>query len=169
MPRLLGDERGMTLAELLVATVILGIGLVALMGLIPISIYGLQEGKQGTTATFLAAQRLEEARNAPWTANNDCLGLGPSAAPTVPLAASCSNGAVTIAAAGVTFADEATVTSYSGYGRSLRITDCTAGCAGITTATLRSATVNVTYTPLTGVGVSPTTKTVSLTQLIARR
>jgi Tfp pilus assembly protein PilV len=159
----------MTLAELLVATLILGIGLVALMGLIPISSYGAQEGKQGSTATFLAAQRLEEARNAPWTANNDCLGLGPSAAPTVPLGASCSNGAVTIAAGGVTLADEATVAGSPGYGRSLRITDCTAGCAGITSATLRSAMVTVTYTPLTGVGVSPTTKTVSLTMLISRR
>ena len=160
------DERGLTLAEILVAVMIAGIGLVGVLSVIPVSSYALTEGKQLSTATFLGAQRLEQARNAPWVGSpaNDCLGLGPSAAPTVPAGGSCTNGALTIAAGGATFADEANVPGYPGYGRTLRITSCATGCAGITDANLRMVTVNVTYTPLTG-----PSKTTSMTKLTSRR
>jgi hypothetical protein len=75
-----------------------------------------------------------------------------------------TNGALTIAATGVTFADEANVPSYPGYGRTLRIISCATGCVGITDANLRMVTVNVTYTPLTG-----PSKTTSMTKLTSRR
>lgn len=179
------NERGMTLVEILVATVIIGMGLVGLMTVIPIASYGLQQGNQLTTATFLADQKLEEVRNALWrctdtsaahcnnasaTPSNDCLGLGSAAAPTVPAGASCSNGGLLIAAGGATFADEANVTNYTGYSRQVRITACSpTACAGVTDTRLRIATVSVTYTPLTGVGVSSTTQTVSSSMLVAQQ
>ena len=68
MRRLVLDERGMTVAEVLIAVVIIGVGLVALSSAIPLAAYGIQEGNQLSTATFLANQRLEQIRNAAWQA-----------------------------------------------------------------------------------------------------
>ena len=77
------NERGLTLAEILVAVAIIGLGLVGLAVVIPVSSYGLQEGNQLSTATFLAEQMIERARSAQWTQNPavDCLGIGTAAAP----------------------------------------------------------------------------------------
>src|SRR6266540_2492628 len=68
MLKLVGNQLGMTLAEILIAITIIGVGLVALASAIPIAAYGIQEGNQLSTATFLANQRLEQIRNAQWTA-----------------------------------------------------------------------------------------------------
>src|SRR5688572_17148749 len=85
------NERGLTLAEILVAVAILGIGLVGLAVVVPIASYGVQEGSQLSTATFLAEQRLEQIRNAPWTGTpaNDCVGTGANA-PVVPAGVTCT-------------------------------------------------------------------------------
>lgn len=174
--RLAADQRGMSLAEILVACVIIGIGLVGLLSAIPMASYGLQEGRQLSTATFLANQRLEQVRNAAWTSTplpppppggNDCLGKSASStvAPTSP---ACNGAAVT------TFPDEAPLLPpYGDYTRTVRIIDCSvgAGCGGVTDATLRQVTVAVSYRPATGVGVaaSGTTKSAIVSMLVAQR
>jgi len=172
------NERGLTLAEILVAVAILGIGLVGLAVVVPIASYGVQEGSQLSTATFLAEQRLEQIRNAPWTGTpaNDCIGSGASA-PVASVA--CANGTIALAAGATTFADEANVvwgnsTSVAavqgGYSRTVRIADCSpTACAGLTSDTMRQVTVAVTYRPLTSSGVSPTNKTVSVQWLVTRK
>lgn len=174
------NERGLTLAEILVAVAILGIGLVGLAVVVPIASYGVQEGSQLSTASFLAEQRLEQIRNAPWTGMpaNDCIGSG-AGAPVVPAGVACANGTQALAAGATTFADEANVvwgndTSAAavtgGYSRTVRIADCSpTPCAGLTSATMREVTVTVTYRPLTSGGVSPTNKTVSVQWLVARK
>ena len=89
------DARGLTLAEVVAAAMIVGIGLAGLMIVVPIGSFGLAEGNQLTTATFLAEERLEHVRNAPWTSSpdNDCVGIGPTAArPTASLMASTTLG-----------------------------------------------------------------------------
>ena len=58
MRRVVSDQRGMTLAEVLVALPIIMIGLMALLSAIPLSTYATQEGRLTSTATFLANQRL---------------------------------------------------------------------------------------------------------------
>ena len=70
------SECGITLAEILIAMTIISVGLVALAAVVPISSYGLQEGNQVSTATFLAEQRLEQLKAASWMAApaTDCLG-----------------------------------------------------------------------------------------------
>src|SRR5688572_32005011 len=111
--RIVWDERGLTLAEILVATVVISIGLVGLAVVIPLSSYGVHEGNAMSTATFLAEQRLEEVRNASWTttpAANDCLGVGPAAAPTSTTCARTQPTACTSGTACTTFADESAVT-----------------------------------------------------------
>ena len=61
------DQRGMTVPEILAAVVVIMVALVALASAIPISAYGIQEGSQLTTATFLANQRLEQVKLKQWT------------------------------------------------------------------------------------------------------
>ena len=63
---LIADVRGMTIAEVLIAVGIIGVGLLALCSAIPIAAYGINEGSQLSTATFLANQRMEQVRNARW-------------------------------------------------------------------------------------------------------
>ncbi len=169
-----GGERGMTIVEVLVAAAIIGIGLVGLMYVVPISSYGLSEGNQLSTATFLAEEKLEETRNAVWQATpaDDCLGV--SAGGAAPTSTTCTRTNPTACAPGttcVTFSDEAGVAGYTGYSRTVRVADCGvgAGCGGVTDSGLRLVTITVTYTPLTGFGVGTAGKSAILSLLIARR
>lgn len=165
MPRLVASQRGMTVAEVLIASAIIGTGLVALSAAIPLASYGLQEGNQLSTATFLATQRMEQVRNARWEAGlplTDDLGVSANGT-TAPV-----RGAVT------TFPDEAPIGEpYASYRRTVRIMDCGAGagCSGIVNADLRQVTVTVSYRPMTGVGVAPATSTKSavVTMYITKR
>jgi prepilin-type N-terminal cleavage/methylation domain-containing protein len=165
------NDRGLTLAEILVALVIIGIGLVGLMSVVPVATYGVQEGNQLSTATFLAEQGLEWMRNADWTAApaNDCLGVGPSGPP---ISNQC-NRQVSSCSTGVqctTFPDEPSVAGYQGYSRTYRVIDCGAtACGGVVDSNLRLAIVSVSYRPLTGAGVAQRLKTVRLSLLIAKR
>lgn len=157
--RFLHDQRGLTLGEILVAIVIIGIALVALASVIPVTSYEIQQGNQVSTATFLANQRLEQVRNANWTTVPVDDDLGVSASAT---AAPTSGGTTT-------FPDENPIAGYAGYRREARIFGCTAALCGIATSTMRHVTVNVYYTPLTGAGVATGEQGLSLTMLIAQR
>ena len=157
--RIVWDERGLTLAEILVATVVISIGLVGLAVVIPLSSYGVHEGNAMSTATFLAEQRLEEVRNASWTttpAANDCLGIGAGAEPTSTPCARTQPTACTRGTACTTCADDGAVTGYAGYSRNVRITDCgTTTCAGVlNAAAMRLIRVTVSYKPISGVGAT---------------
>lgn len=162
MRALVSSQRGLTLVEVALAAAILAVGLAGLAAAIPLSAYGIQEGNQLSVATFLATQRLEQVRQAAWTAipPEDTLGVSPS--PSAPP----KTGGI------ATFRDEAPVAPpYTQYTRQVRIVDCLAGegCSGVTSAGLRQVTVTVTYAPLTGVGQSASRKSAVVTLLLARR
>jgi prepilin-type N-terminal cleavage/methylation domain-containing protein len=177
VPRRIADPRGFTLAEILVAAALVSIAFLALAGLVPLAFYGVQEGNQLSTATFLADQKLEQAKNLPWTSApaNDCLGVSASgtAAPTVPATASCTDGATTVAGNGSIpwLADEAAVAGFPVYSRAVRVTDCGAGggCTGVTDSRLRLVTVAVTYTPGTSSNQATTPKSVQVQMVISQR
>ncbi len=170
------NQRGISLMEVMFAVAIMSIGLVALLSAVPISAYGIQEGKQLSTATFLANQRMEQVRNVQWTACPvppallpvDNLGVSVPPATAAPL-----SGVVT------TFPDEpenSLPAPYSGYSRQVRISDtlgpatCLLGVQAGTTG-LRQVTVTVSYRPMTGIGVAAagTTKSAVTTMYIAQR
>jgi len=77
--RRVADERGFTIVEVLIAAVIITLALVALATIVPIGVYGVQEGNQTSAATFLADQKLEQAKSLPWASvpANDCSGCPP--------------------------------------------------------------------------------------------
>lgn len=168
MSRALGDQRGMTVAELMVAVVIIGVALVALASAIPLAAYGIQEGNQLSTAIFLANQRMEQARNASWT-----LGTAPLCADGVDtLGVSASSSSAPAAGAATTFSDESPLAApYSGYTRTVRISDVSAANCATTAYGLRQVTVTVSYRPMTGVGMAATTTTKSavVTMYISQR
>jgi type II secretory pathway pseudopilin PulG len=159
------DQRGMTLPEILAAVVVIMVALVALASAIPISAYGIQEGSQLTTATFLANQRMEQVKLAPWTATPVADEIGVSASAT---AAPQKGGGIT------TFPDESPVAApYTQFTRTVRVTDCGlgAGCGGLVHAGLRQVTVSVSYRPLTGRGqaAAGSTKSAIVTLVVAQR
>ena len=174
MLRALTDTRGMTLAEILVALVIITIGLVGLASVLPLSSYGIQEGNQLSTATFLAEQRLEQLKAATWTTspNTDCLGKSTNTSFTSGTAPSGFVGTCTP----TNFNDETPASNslaspYTNYTRKARILDCNSGaCFTGSDATMRQVTTRVYYTPLQGIGgVATSQKYVELSTLMARR
>jgi type II secretory pathway pseudopilin PulG len=161
------DQRGMTVPEILAAVVVIMVALVALASAIPLSAYGIQEGSQLTTATFLANQRLEQVKLKQWTVKPDVDDIGVSASAT---AAPQKAGGIT------TFPDESPVAApYTQFTRTVRISDCVAG-AGCGTGIVdpagqRQVTVAVSYRPLTGQGqaAAGTTKSAIVTLVVAKR
>src|SRR5713226_5653968 len=140
------DQRGMSLAEILVACVIIAIGLVGLLSAVPTASYSMQEGQQLSTATFLANQRLEEVRSAQWTTAPAC--PGPPNPDTLGFSASASVAPASTCGGATTFPDESPMPApYPGYPRTVGITDCAVapGCGGIVDAQLRQVTVTVSY------------------------
>lgn len=170
-------EAGFSVAEVIASVAVITIALVSLSLLIPVSTFAVQQGKQQSTATFLAEQKLEQVRNLPWATSplNDCLGISISAtaAPAVPAGESCALGATTVAAGSPLpwLADEAAVAGFATYSRETRVTDCGVGlgCGGIVNSGMRMVMVTVSYTPLTASGLAPTPQRVSLRMLVAQR
>jgi len=60
--RIVGSQAGFSLAELLAAVFIISVGLVAVGAGFATAIQGVETGRQQTTATFLAEQRMEQVR-----------------------------------------------------------------------------------------------------------
>lgn len=162
----LRNDRGISLAEVLIAAAVLSIGLAALMAVVPVASYAVQDGNQTSAATFLAQQRLEQVRNAVWDgAGSDCIGLSPNVtSPPAPSGGTCG-GATT-----VTYPDEATVSGFAQYARTVRITDCgVTPCEAVTSSAMRLVRVTVTYRPLSAAGGSNSNTSVILEWLVAQR
>jgi prepilin-type N-terminal cleavage/methylation domain-containing protein len=184
----LGNQRGMTVAEILVALVILSIGLVGLASVLPISSYGIQEGNQLSTAAFLAEQRLEQIKAVAWSSSPsvDCLGVSSNASFSGAYPPTTYSGTCYPAPGGsptTSFPDESPSGSpsaspptqlanpYSNYTRQVRVQACTVALCGVADTALRLVTVQVTFTPLQGIGgvAINAPQSMQLTMLIARQ
>ena len=145
------------LAEVLTSLALLAVGLSALAAAVPVAGTAVSEGADLSTATFLAAARLEEVRAAAWSAAPLVDRLGVSAAPF----SAPQSGTVT------TFGDESPLPDpYARYSRQTRILDCglPPGCGAVTSARLRQITVTVTYRPVTASGMAATDKAAAETK-----
>jgi len=172
-------EAGFTLAEVMLAAVVITVAFVSLLSVIPYSSAALQSGNQTSTATFLANQKLEEAKNIPWTTspNNDCLGISNgAAAPTVPAGETCRlNGVVLNANAALPWAADqgpTAIPNFNGYSRNVRIVNCAAvpaACSNVADAGMRLVTVSVTFQPMTTSATAAPPKTVTVSMIVAER
>jgi prepilin-type N-terminal cleavage/methylation domain-containing protein len=83
-----GAERGFTLVEMLIATVVVVVGLVAVAQLVPTSMMMNANNRSDGTALVIAQKQMEALRAVPMTTNTftDALGV------TCPLATICSVG-----------------------------------------------------------------------------
>ena len=183
---LVGDS-GVTLAEVLVATVVVSIGLIALGMTIPLSTYGVHEGHALSAATFLAEQKLEEIRSATWSSVGagpgpeiDCLGTGASGPPTSTMCARSAPTACAVGSSCTTYPDEQAgqIPGDPTYTRVVRIWDCAgtmaevaAGCAGVAHPDLRLVRVSVSYAPIAAATAiaPPAAKTATVEAILAKR
>jgi len=181
------DQRGFTVAEVLVAAVIVSLAFVALATIVPIASYAVQEGYQLSTATFLADQKMEQIRNLPWNPTSvapsyDCLGLSASstADPTVPVASASSSGTctlngTTVASGGALtwLASESStaIANFPGYSRQVRVTNCgTSTCmTGISDPGMRLVSVTVTYTAMTPQGGGSGARSHSASMIVSQK
>jgi prepilin-type N-terminal cleavage/methylation domain-containing protein len=79
----LGDEKGVTLIELMVVCVILGIAFIGLLTIFPLGTKNLNESKMRTVATDLAQEKAEELIT--MTADHADLGPGTHSDPNNPV------------------------------------------------------------------------------------
>jgi len=79
---LIRTERGVTLAELMVALVVLSVGVFAIGSLFPAGSRGQQRDRLMTAANLYAQQKLEEVQSKPWTDPEMSLGRHPAGTAT---------------------------------------------------------------------------------------
>jgi hypothetical protein len=136
------------LIEVIAAIAVVALGLTAFASSVPVASMAVSEGAQLSTATFLAAERLEEIRAVEWRAGS------------------------TLERLSFAFPDEAALPNpYAAYSRQVRIVDCgvSPGCGAATSTLLRQVTVTVAYRPVTASGLGAKNKAASLTTLITER
>jgi Tfp pilus assembly protein PilV len=159
MRAILRDTRGMTIAEALISLGVISVGLLALLGTMPLGTSGIAEANFKTTATFLGQQRLEQIKNAQWC---EACGAGGAAVDTLGGGGSNGNAApaqwldeayntIAIPAGSACPAANPSVSCYPQFRRQVRIVDCSVvSCSALdvgtpSVATLRQVTVTVTF------------------------
>ena len=160
LTRAKADERGFTLAEVMVATVIILVGLVAVATGFQYATSGVATGRGETVATFLAEQRLESLKSSA-IANYTGLTAG-----TTTEFCQTSNIGVTSSNCQST-----AIAGTASYQRTTTITDNPGGtgCTGVVPLVCKRIRVTVTYRPVTSAGDASQTRTVDLFALVAPR
>ena len=164
------SERGFTLAEVLVATFIIVVGLVALASGFQFATSGVATGRGETVASFLAEQRLEQLKAIAMT---NYYG-SPAWAATLTLAGGsmvteyCQT--TNIGATG-TNCQATAITGVASYVRTTRVTDNPGGtgCTGVAPLLCKRIQVNVTYRPVTTRGDVSQTRSVDVYAVVAPR
>jgi prepilin-type N-terminal cleavage/methylation domain-containing protein len=161
LTRTLTGQRGFTLAEVLVAVVIIMVGLVAVASGFQYATSGVATGRGETIAIFLAEQRVEQLKTVAMT-NYDPPYPGLSLATGTTTTEFCSGSTCQATA----------ITGTTSYTRVTTITDITtdAGrCTGVTPLLCKRIRVTVTYRPVTSRGDVSQARTVDLFAIVTPR
>lgn len=161
LTRTLTGQRGFTLAEVLVAVLIIMVGLVAVASGFQYATSGVATGRGETIATFLAEQRVEQLKTVAMT-NYDPPYPGLSLATGTTTTEFCSGSTCQATA----------ITGTTSYTRVTTITDITteAGrCTGVTPLLCKRIRVTVTYRPVTSSGDLSQARTVDLFAVVTPR
>ena len=97
MKRMIRRQTGFSLIEILIGLILLGIGLLALAGLMVTSVKGNFFSNNLTQATYFAQERLEALKNAAFTSAQNSLGDHNDPPATVPGSTLVFNRAYTVA------------------------------------------------------------------------
>jgi prepilin-type N-terminal cleavage/methylation domain-containing protein len=135
------NQRGMTLVEVLVAVAVITVGLTAVATGMQLATGGVAAGQQETTAVFLAEQRLEDIK-------------------AFALSTAAGQGFTNITSANFPAEAYGAIANYTGYRRTVTITD--------PSATVKRVTVDVFYLPV-AVASTNTERQVSLSTALRTR
>lgn len=138
-------EGGFTIAEILAATGVLMIGMVALLTSMTYGVSGMDQGRKSTTASFLAEQRLEQIK-------------------AFSLSTVAGQGWVNLTAANFPAEAYGTIAGYTEYRRTVTITDI-ADPDGIVRT--KQVAVQVFFRPVAGAGLTQETSALVSTLMIA--
>jgi len=137
-----GAEQGFTLAEVLMATAMLIVGVAVVLSALMYGVAGVEGSRGQSTAVFLAEQKLEQVR-------------------AFVVSTDASQGFANLTSA--SFPAETSITGYPNYRRTVSITASAGG-----NADLQLITVTVFYKPVKSTGLSAETS-MSVRSLVARR
>jgi prepilin-type N-terminal cleavage/methylation domain-containing protein len=130
------SQQGITLPEILVATALLAIGMVAVLSSMSIGLGGVESSRRVSTALFLAEQRLEQVR-------------------AFAVSSSAGQGFVNLTSAAFPAEGYNTIAGYETYRRVVTVTPNAGG-----NPNLRAVTVQVFYRSATAVGTGETSTVV---------
>jgi prepilin-type N-terminal cleavage/methylation domain-containing protein len=142
--RTLSKDSGFTLVEVIIAAAVIGLGLVGVVAGFLYAVGGLEAGRQQTTASFLAEQRMEQLKAG---ALNNFLNVTTANYPAEAYGAISNNGH-----------------AMPGYRRTVTITDAPAGLAAT-----KLVEVRVFYRPVVGFGVLAAEREVGFSALLTDR
>lgn len=142
--RALPPQSGFTLVEIVIAAAVIGVGLVGVVAGFLHGVGGLEAGRQQTTASFLAEQRMEQLKA---SALSNFLNVTTANYPAEGYGSISTNGH-----------------PMPGYRRTVTITDAPAGLADT-----KLVEVRVFYRPVVGFGVLATERDVPLSALLTDR
>ena len=137
-----GAEQGFTLAEVLMATAMLIVGVAVVLSALMYGVAGVEGSRGQSTAVFLAEQKLEQVR-------------------AFVVSTDAAQGFANLTSA--SFPAETSITGYPNYRRTVSITASAGG-----NADLQLITVTVFYKPVKSTGLSAETS-MSVRSLVARR
>jgi len=137
-----GAEQGFTLAEVLMATAMLIVGVAVVLSALMYGVAGVEGSRGQSTAVFLAEQKLEQVR-------------------AFVVSTDASQGFANLTSS--SFPAETSITGYPNYRRTVSITASAGG-----NADLQLITVTVFYKPVKSTGLSAETS-MSVRSLVARR
>lgn len=157
----MSDDRGFTLAEVLVASLIILVGLAAVATGFQYATSGVATGHGETAAAFLAEQRIEALKSAA-IANYDGLAAGTATehCQTSNIGATGSN------------CQSTAISGTASYQRTTTITDVTTEpgkCTGVSPLRCKRIHVSVAYRTLTAQGDRGQTRTVDLFAVVTPR
>ncbi len=148
----------MTLAEVLIATVIIGIGLMALLAVVPAGIGAVETGRQQSTAIYLAQDKMERIKS--WSLSTSTTPAQQGFGTILP------NGTCFAAGQGACASEDyGTIAGYPGYRRVVTAL-ADPGTPAPPNHTRTRVTVQVFYTPR-GDNVQTTERQVSVSTVLA--
>lgn len=155
-------QEGVTLAEVIIATFIVSIGLVAVASGFQFATAGISTGRSETMAAFLAEQRLEQLKS---SAISNYNGAALAAGTTTEY---CQTSDIGTAASNC---QAATMTGGLSYTRVTTIADNAGGpgCTGAAAQLCKRIHVRVTHRPITSRGDSSQTRQLDVYTLVAPR